>query len=217
MTTTTISGAYLDARTAELASSITRSLADGATTGDVAVQLGLALGETDDGESIVLLPGWVADDGECPVYSEEEAAINAAEEYVEGGDWGEVEETIFIKVHTYRAGYGVRDGEVFDDSDRNSQDTHTVTIDPDEPGCEGTPKHDWQSPHEIVGGDPYNPGVRGHGGGVICTEVCVRCGCARITDTWATSSADGTQGHTTVRYEPDFCEIEDEDTNLTTR
>lgn len=74
-----------------------------------------------------------------------------------------------------------------------------VECEPDEPDCpEGS--HDWQSPHEIVGGLEENPGVQGHGGGVIIHEVCMHCGCARITDTWAQNPDTGEQGLRSVEY-----------------
>ncbi|MFK5173569.1 hypothetical protein ACI3QN_13730, partial [Propionibacterium freudenreichii] len=64
--------------------------------------------------------------------------------------------------------------------------TNTTTIHPDAPACVSGHEHDWQSPYRIVGGDRTNPGVRGHGGGVITREICVHCGAERVTDTWAT-------------------------------
>ncbi len=75
----------------------------------------------------------------------------------------------------------------------------TVRVDPAEPDCSAG-KHDWQSPHDIVGGCESNPGVHGHGGGVVITEVCVHCGCSRTTDTWAQRPDTGEQGLTSVAY-----------------
>ena len=78
----------------------------------------------------------------------------------------------------------------------------TVTCEPDEPECPDHAAHDWQNPYEILGGLKDNPGVWGHGGGVICREVCVHCGCERTTDTWAQRPDNGEQGLTSVAYEP---------------
>ncbi len=78
----------------------------------------------------------------------------------------------------------------------------TVTCEPDEPECPHHTKHDWQSPHEILGGLEENPGVWGHGGGVVITEVCMHCGCSRVTDTWAQRTDTGEQGLESVTYEP---------------
>jgi hypothetical protein len=61
--------------------------------------------------------------------------------------------------------------------------------------------HDWQSPHALVGGLKENPGVRGHGGGVVIHEVCVHCGTLRVTDTWAQNPSTGEEGLESVRYE----------------
>lgn len=79
-----------------------------------------------------------------------------------------------------------------------------VQIDPTEPPCEDGNEHNWTSPHEIVGGLKENPGVWGHGGGVVITEVCSHCGLRRITDTWAQDPTDGEQGLTSVEYGRDY-------------
>jgi hypothetical protein len=80
-------------------------------------------------------------------------------------------------------------------------DSDTVALDPSEPDCEEGHEHDWGSPHEVVGGLTENPGVFGHGGGVLIHEVCAHCGSHRHTDTWAQRPDTGQQGLTSVRYE----------------
>lgn len=75
----------------------------------------------------------------------------------------------------------------------------TVAINPPEPKCTAD-SHDWQSPYRIVGGIEENPGVWGHGGGVIIKECCMNCGCLRETDTWAQRPDTGEQGLESVRY-----------------
>ena len=83
-------------------------------------------------------------------------------------------------------------------------DSHTERIDPPEPECPAAPEHDWQSPHEIVDGLPENPGVHGHGGGVVITTVCAGCGAYRQCDTWAHRRDTGEEGLESIRYlEPD--------------
>lgn len=80
----------------------------------------------------------------------------------------------------------------------------TVAIDPDEPKCKRGHEHEWCAPLEVVGGIPENPGVWGHGGGVLIHEVCRHCGWYRTTDTWATRPDNGAQGLRSVEYaEPD--------------
>jgi len=77
----------------------------------------------------------------------------------------------------------------------------TVQLDEDEPDCSHDDGHEWGAPHSIVGGIKENPGCWGHGGGVVCHEVCLRCGCGRKTDTWAQRPDTGEQGFTVVTHE----------------
>ena len=114
-------------------------------------------------------------------------ARRQAEAWVRAGDWNEPEQTIWINVL------------IFEDGER--VDSVTVAIDPTEPACSGYEDHDWRAPHALVGGLKENPGVHGHGGGVVIAEVCVRCGCKRTTDTWAQDRSTGEQGLTSVGYE----------------
>jgi hypothetical protein len=121
---------------------------------------------------------------------------DAAQKYVDGGDWGDSTETTFVSVCVTPLD---EDGEPNDDE----QECITISVDPEEPECSGG-EHDWQSPHELVGGLKENPGVYGHGGGVIITEVCSRCGAYRIRDTWAQNPENGEQGLHSVTYrDPD--------------
>lgn len=140
---------------------------------------------------------YICDDGNSEIEIEADSAQEAAQEYVDGGSWGEVTETIWISVYVVRLGE--------DEGERIK-----VTINPDEPGC-SKGEHDWQAPHDIVGGIEENPGVWGHGGGVVIHEVCLHCGCGSVTDTWAQDSSDGEQGLESVCYEPgkyELCERE---------
>ena len=89
---------------------------------------------------------------------------------------------------------------VCDETDEEGSDT--VQIDAPEPTCEGGDAHEWQSPHEVVGGVEENPGVHGHGGGVIVRAVCAHCGIYRVTDTWAQRRDTGEQGLDSVAYAP---------------
>lgn len=115
----------------------------------------------------------------------------AAQEYVDTGDWGSIHSTTWIDVRVTPC-----DGDTLDPDESQRI---TITLDPEEPECPKG-KHDWQSPHSIVGGIRENPGVRGHGGGVIITEVCAHCGCYRVRDTWAQRSDTGEQGLESVEY-----------------
>lgn len=88
-----------------------------------------------------------------------------------------------------------------DENEIGDEDCIDIAIDPIEPGCEEWHEHDWYSPHDIVGGLEENPGVFGHGGGVIIVEICRHCGCRRTTDTWAQRPDTGKQGLRSIQYE----------------
>jgi len=78
----------------------------------------------------------------------------------------------------------------------------SVTLDEPEPDCHPGYTHEWIAPHWLVGGIRENPGVQGHGGGVVIREACRHCGCERVTDTWAQRPDTGEQGLTSVGYTP---------------
>ena len=140
------------------------------------------------------------DGGETQIEADTIAdALREAKEWASAGDWDMDEGTIWVDV-------SVESEEQDEDGDPAESRSFTLAIDPDEPDCEGE-EHDWQSPHEIVGGIKENPGVWGHGGGVIISECCIRCGCKRMTDTWAQRPDTGEQGLRSVSYQPDHYSI----------
>ena len=125
-------------------------------------------------------------------------AMEEAMEWLEEG-WEPTEVTQWVH------GYVVEIDEEGDDVENRSI---TITIDPAEPECKPLGgSHEWESPLGIVGGCKESPGVYGHGGGVTIQEVCVRCGCGKLTDTWAQDRATGKQGLTSITYEPGKYEI----------
>ena len=79
--------------------------------------------------------------------------------------------------------------------------SRTIFVDETEPSCAHADGHVWTSPHDVVGGIVENPGVTGHGGGVIIRDVCPRCSVYRVRDTWATNPATGEQGFEATHYE----------------
>jgi hypothetical protein len=82
----------------------------------------------------------------------------------------------------------------------DEEDADSVELSPPEPECsEG--EHSWHAPYSVVGGIKENPGVWGHGGGVIIREACKHCGAYRITDTWAQDETTGRQGLTSTAYQ----------------
>ena len=90
----------------------------------------------------------------------------------------------------------------------------SVTKHPEEPPCRepeeekrnsgpigpnGTPAHDWNE----TDGSPA-----GHGGGVIVSERCRRCGTIRHTDTWHEDPVYGLMDEAHVRYETEAQQTE---------
>lgn len=196
------------------------------------------------------MPIYLCDDGNAEIEITADSAQEAAQEYVDGGSWGDDSETFMIDVYVQElpehgadeleicrsdlgdggwslhipdddtdaglllSGESDRDASGIGWSRPNDEDREeamqvyrdrfdreciTITVEPNEPECEAGQDHDWQSPHDVVGGLEENPGVQGHGGGVIIREVCAHCGCYRVTDTWASHGAQ--QGFESVRYE----------------
>lgn len=133
--------------------------------------------------------------GECEI--EASSAKEAADEYISGGDWGEYNETFWITVRVYPR-WTVGSTSI-DEDDFDSRRSFDVTIDPSEPRCTED-EHDWTSPYKIFGGLEENPGVFGHGGGVIIKEVCSHCQATKTVDTWAQNPINGEQGLCSVAY-----------------
>lgn len=88
-------------------------------------------------------------------------------------------------------------------------DTDTVVIEQREPPCEEGMMHDWRTPYDVLGGLRENPGIWGHGGGVIMRSLCRHCGRYRIVDTWAQRPDTGEQGLVETTYEePDQASLD---------
>lgn len=97
-------------------------------------------------------------------------AIDEAREWALGGSYEE----------TTRVPFWIND----EDGDTVYSGSVIVEVD-NEPECEDGQEHDWQSPHELVGGLEENPGVQGLGGAkLMFSYVCSNCGCRKtvITD-----------------------------------
>ncbi|WP_146152102.1 hypothetical protein [Ahniella affigens] len=161
----------------------------------------LEITETTDGSIRVVLPGWVADDGNAEVeYEDAKSGREAAEEYVSDGDWGnDRSKTTWVKVCVWRRAFDVSQlCEVI--NERDEEDQHKIEIEPEVPECEDGKVHEWVTPYSVLGGLRENPGVWGHGGGVVAKEICRHCGVYQITDTWAQDPEDGEQGLTSTEY-----------------
>lgn len=154
-----------------------------------------------DDAIVTILPGYFVGDGVCCLhYPEAEDHEEAADEFVETGDWGEEWTRVHMSV------FKVAKIEEFDEEIHYDHLNVSRTIEPKEPPCVYKNKkyqeHVWESPHSLVGGLKENPGVYGHGGGVVITSVCKNCGCYRTYDTWGQDPCDGSQGHCITTYHP---------------
>lgn len=157
-----------------------------------------------DDHPVEIRDGWYADDGNAEVhYDDAETGREAAQEYVDDSDYGDVSETDWVDVYAWRkASLTVtdEDGEPITVSLDIDRDSYTIEIEPTVPECAEGHEHEWLSPYSILGGLRENPGVWGSGGGVIIKCVCAHCGRYHITDTWAHRPDTGEQGLTSVSY-----------------
>ena len=156
--------------------------------------------------------GYVAwDEGAAVHFPDADTAEEAAEAFVAGGNWGDSSKTAWVDVRTAPARGPGEDEDYLEECegvwyDSADEESITITIEPDVPECphpdpDSEDGHDWRAPVALVGGCRENPGCFGHGGGVVSSEVCVRCGARRTTDTWAQDPSTGQQGLTSVEYE----------------
>lgn len=135
-------------------------------------------------DCVVLDPSiYHVDDGNAEMEYEVESGEDAAQEYVDGGDWGDETKTRWITVRTWRNAID-SDGDACEVDD----ESHTIAIEPEEPECCGD-EHCWT-----------DGSVRGHGGGVTHHYYCRICGCGKVTDTWAHNPETGEQGLESVEY-----------------
>lgn len=118
------------------------------------------------------------DDGNAEIEIVAESTQAAAQEYVDGGEWGDIDSTTWVTVFVRWT----------DEDGDELQDRIKIAIDPDEPGCEEE-DHDWKQ-----------VSVRGSGGGVVVTSQCAHCGLFCERNSWAQDPADGEQGLSSTRY-----------------
>ncbi len=141
--------------------------------------------------------GWYADDGNAAVhYPDATSSTEAARAYVDGGDWGDGQESFALRVHTWRQGTDEDGDEV-----RLDEGSHLIVVHPDEPECPVGGEHQWSDDFELVGGITENPGVWSSGGcGIRTLYVCTLCGLGRHR-TSASQGEDTEYDHERVRYE----------------
>ena len=162
-----------------------------------------------DGQGEMQMATWHADDGNSEETIEASSGREAARKYVDGGDWDEITSTIWVHVRVWQ---------IDDDGDEINEAWHKIAVDPESPRCVDG-EHDWQQPHAVVGGFVENPGVMATAGGIVSTECCTKCGCGRVTDTYAQDPQDGVCGLTSVKYVPgmyaeSLCELEGNDGSI---
>lgn len=122
---------------------------------------------------------WYATDGNATIEIEAESSKEAAQEYVDGGDWGPLDSTTWITVHCWQQTAAGR---------KLNEESHTITLNPEEPACTAH-FHNW-----------LDLSVNGNGGGVTIRERCAECGLKRTTNTWAQNPETGEQGLRSVQY-----------------
>jgi hypothetical protein len=118
--------------------------------------------------------------------SSAEDALEEARDNVDRDNYSAPDRTLYIVVRAHCA-------------ETDEDEIDVVVLQPEAPSCESD-THQWWDAGEVFGGES----THGHGAGVICHEVCLQCGVARITDTWATRPDTGEQGCREVRYDADL-------------
>ena len=129
--------------------------------------------------------------GESMEFSGETTPGDAAQEYVDDGDWVEDTQTRYFRVSTWRQGVSAS-GEIRD-VNRIQNDILLEAQPPTSDECGDD--HKWVAHYDIVGGIRDNPGVWYNGGGLTMTEVCTGCGMGRHIDTWADDGYGGYYTH----------------------
>jgi hypothetical protein len=113
----------------------------------------------------------------------------AAERYVDGGQWGDPDDltSSWVEVWVWTEDPDDPDGEPSDEA------CHYVPLHPDEPPCDDEHEHDWVLRDEQLSG-----------GGAIIEWACTQCGCRHLKDSWARDPESGREGLTSHSYEPRF-------------
>jgi len=108
------------------------------------------------------------------------------QEWAAGADWNQDEPD----ASTIQVDYALYEGRWEPGEDGDPVYEYTHTYDPTPPPCTGT-EHEWEATVEQEGGLEENPGVWGHGGGVVIHDHCRHCGTRRTRDTWAQDDTTG--------------------------
>jgi hypothetical protein len=132
---------------------------------------------------------YVADDRNAEVeYSWVDSKKEAAQEYVDDGDWGDdADSTRWVQVYAWER--YTFENIVIDDEENES--SYLIPIEAPEPSCtsEHECEHEWKNVREYL-----------NGAGMIHEERCIYCECERITNTDAQDRESGEQGLTSISY-----------------
>ena len=92
------------------------------------------------------------------------------------------------------------DGDAWELLEQYEIDLGFSEVQPKDPEADHT--HKWDSVCEIEGGLKENPGIQGHGAGIIATYHCTHPGCylTMTCDTWDQNPSNGRQGVETTTY-----------------
>jgi hypothetical protein len=120
-----------------------------------------------------------------------ESAVEAAKEWASEGSY---DERVMVSVYVQ----GIDD----DGEDTDEYESAEVEAgpEPEAPECADGEEHEWESPHEIVGGLKENPGVWSKGGTTMTFHsVCCHCGAHKHETSYGSQRNPGQVD--TVTYE----------------
>ncbi len=129
---------------------------------------------------------WYASDGNGEVLYTNCTRREAAQEFVDSGEWGDVTETIAVMVNTWPA------------DDREDDESHLILLHRDEPACLHDKEHAWKE-----------TSLQSHGAGVRTRHECEHCDAIQHYHSSSQGYDNDTEfDHDTYRYEagPTECE-----------
>ena len=121
---------------------------------------------------------WYADDGNAAVLYTDTTRGEAAQEYVDDADYGDVEKSFAVTIYTWP------------EDDEDDRASHLILVHPPEPECTDG-KHDYKETW-----------LQSEGAGVYTKDECERCGLIRHWRTCSQGANAATEhDHETFWYE----------------
>lgn len=158
---------------------------DGMTLGDIAARV---VGCRYDGE-VLRIPIVVAsvDGGDVDYFGL--TGDQAAQEYVDSGEWGDQDESFAVTVRTWTVGFALDcDGRL--QEIRADEASHLIVKHPKEPECTGGHEHVWEE-----------TSLQSHGAGIRTVNECKRCGTVEHYRSCSQGEhAETENDHETYRY-----------------